>query len=410
LPLDFLFGAMIKKISIDDLIPGMYVHDLNCGWMEHPFLNNTFLVDGKSRIAKIRSLGIKDLYIDTELGLDLFNAPTAEEVDESLQARIEEIADVPDTLVRSTSLMEEAPRARQLYTEANRLVRDLMHSVRMGMPVDVQMLAPMLEGMIDSLFRNQSALLPLTALKQHDTYTFEHSVSVAALMTTFARSLEMSRETIREIALGAILHDVGKSLVPDAILNKPAELNSGEFARMRRHVTDSVDLLQNLTGITSTALQVAGQHHERYDGSGYPHKLRGDGISLYGRMASIVDVYDAVSSDRVYHKGLRPSETLKKLLEWSAHHFESRLVHSFIRAIGIYPAGSLVRLESGRLAIVREQNEGKLLYPVVTVIYDVSKQQYLPPENVDLTSGMDQVISYEDYSRWNIDPSPWRLA
>ena len=124
-------------------------------------------------------------------------------------------------------------------------------------------------------------------------------------------------------------------------------------------------------------------------------------------MAAIVDVYDAISSDRVYHKGMPPSEALKKLLEWSSHHFEPRLVHNFIRAIGIYPTGSLVRLESGRLAVVREQNEHDLLHPVVQVIYHGGQHHYLPPETVDLARSQDRVVGHEDFSKWNIDPRPW---
>jgi HD-GYP domain-containing protein (c-di-GMP phosphodiesterase class II) len=152
---------------------------------------------------------------------------------------------------------------------------------------------------------------------------------------------------------------------------------------------------------------VASQHHERYDGSGYPDHIRGDEISLYGQMASIVDVYDAISSDRVYHKGLQPSEALKKLLEWSSHHFEPQLVHNFIRSIGIYPTGSLVRLESGRLAVVREQNGDDLLHPQVLVVYHAEQRIYLPPEIINLAKTQDHVVGHEEFSTWKIYPKYW---
>ncbi|MDR2637084.1 MAG: HD-GYP domain-containing protein [Zoogloeaceae bacterium] len=401
---------MIKKISVGDLIPGMFVHDLNCGWMDHPFLTNSFMVDGKARIAKIRSLGVQDLYIDTDRGLDLPYAQTEEEVAEDLQQRMENIAGTKSEKSYQAEVREEAPRARKLHNEANGIVKRLMDDVRMGAQIEIERMAPLVEDMIDSIFRNQSALLPLTALKRHDTYTFEHSVSVCALMVAFARGLEMSRQTIRDIAMGALLHDVGKARIPDAILNKPSRLTEAEFIKMKDHVQQSILILQQTPGLVPAAMQVAAQHHERYDGSGYPKKLRGDGLSIYGKMASIVDVYDAISSDRVYHKGLQPSQALKKLLEWSSHHFEPRLVHSFIRAIGIYPTGSLIRLESGRLAVVYEQNEGDLLHPVVTVIYNARKMQYLPPLRIDLAQTLDRVVGHEDFSRWKIDPKPWQPA
>ena len=398
---------MIKKISVADLIPGMYIHDLNCGWMDHPFLTNSFAVEDEEKVAKIRAQGIRELYIDTERGLDVAHAPTREEVQAELQQRMVDIATRQPEKPRQTALAEEAPRARKLHTEANRIVRHLLSDIRLGAQIELDKVEPLVETMVDSIFANQNALLPLAGLKQHDSYTFEHSVSVCALMVAFSRGLELPRETIREIALGALLHDVGKARVPEAILNKPARLTEAEFTQMKNHVVQSIILLQHTEGVSPTALQVAGQHHERYDGSGYPNGLQGEGISLYGQMAAIVDVYDAISSDRVYHKGMPPSEALKKLLEWSSHHFEPRLVHNFIRAIGIYPTGSLVRLESGRLAVVREQNEHDLLHPVVQVIYHGGQHHYLPPETVDLARSQDRVVGHEDFSKWNIDPRPW---
>lgn len=398
---------MIKKISVADLIPGMYIHDLNCGWMDHPFLTNSFAVEDEEKVAKIRAHGIRELYIDTERGLDVAHAPTREEVQAELQQRMVDIATRQPEKPRQAALAEEAPRARKLHTEANRIVRHLLSDIRLGAQIELDKVEPLVETMVDSIFANQNALLPLAGLKQHDSYTFEHSVSVCALMVAFSRGLELPRETIREIALGALLHDVGKARVPEAILNKPARLTEAEFTQMKNHVVQSIILLQHTEGVSPTALQVAGQHHERYDGSGYPNGLQGDGISLYGQMAAIVDVYDAISSDRVYHKGMPPSEALKKLLEWSSHHFEPRLVHNFIRAIGIYPTGSLVRLESGRLAVVREQNEHDLLHPVVQVIYHGGQHHYLPPETVDLARSQDRVVGHEDFSKWNIDPRPW---
>jgi len=401
---------MIKKIPVDALIPGMYVSDLNCGWMDHPFLTNAFLVDDEARVAKIRDMGIHEVYIDTGRGLDLPDAPTREEVESSLQARMEAIATAAPKPLARVNLAEEAPRARRLHTEANRIVKNLLTDIRLGAQIELDKVEPMVEAMVDSVFSNPNALLPLAGLKQHDNYTFEHSVSVCALMVAFSRGLALSRELIREIALGALLHDVGKARVPEAILNKPARLTEAEFAKMKNHVVQSIVLLQHTPGVSETALMVAGQHHERHDGTGYPNQLKGEGISLYGQMAAIVDVYDAISSDRVYHKGLAPSDALKKLLEWSEHHFEPKLVHSFIRAIGIYPSGSLVRLASGRLAVVREQNERDLLHPVVQVIFHIGSQCYLPPETIDLARSQDRVVAHEDFAKWKIDPKPWLPA
>lgn len=398
---------MIKKIGIDQLKPGMFIHDLNCGWLEHPFLKNQFRVADERMVGKIRAIGAREVYIDTSKGDDVAAAPTEVEVSAELERRMLEIASRKVEKPVVVSVGEEAPRARRLHDEAHRIVRNLMDNVRLGQQIEVERLEPMVENMVDSMFRNQDALLPLARLKSHDNYTFEHSVSVCTLMVAFARGLKLPRELIREIGMGALLHDVGKARVPDAILNKPGKLTEDEFARMKLHVEYGLALLQPLSGMTQTALAVAGQHHERYDGSGYPHRLKGDAISLYGQMAALVDVYDAISSDRVYHKGMPPTLALRKLLEWSEHHFEPKLVHGFIHAIGIYPAGTLVRLASGRLGTVVEQNEENLLEPVVRVFFLADQQYYIPPELVDLAHSQDRITGFESYEKWKIDPRRW---
>jgi HD-GYP domain-containing protein (c-di-GMP phosphodiesterase class II) len=172
-------------------------------------------------------------------------------------------------------------------------------------------------------------------------------------------------------------------------------------------VVQSEFILQHTPGITQTALDVAAQHHERFDGSGYPNNLKEDAISAHGQMCAIVDVYDAITSDRVYHKAMAPTQALRKLLEWSKFHFNPTLVHAFIRSVGVYPAGSLVRLESGRLAVVQEQNSGHGLQPIVKVIFHSRLGHYLPPEILDLTKLQDAIVGDESFEKWRIDPARW---
>lgn len=401
---------MIKQIRTDQLKPGMYIHDLNCGWLDHPFMSNAFHVRDQATVDKIYDLGIREIYIDTVKGADVWEARTQQEVSADLDRRLQEIAARQPEKPVTAELKEEVARARRLHGEANKVVRHMMEDIRLGQQIQIDRVEPLVEGMVDSIFRNQDALLPLARLKNHDDYTFEHSVSVCALLVAFGRGMKLSREVIKEIALGGLLHDVGKARIPDSILNKPAKLNDDEFARMQGHVAQGVVLLQAMPGISKIALEVTGQHHERFDGTGYPRKLAGEQISLYGQMAAIVDVYDAISSERVYHKGMSPTQALKKLLEWSSHHFDPKLVQSFIRAIGIYPTGTLVQLESKRLGVVVEQNEGNLLEPVVRIFYHAGQQYYIPPEIVDLAKVQDRIASFENYEKWNIDPYLWLPA
>ena len=399
----------IKKIDVADLRPGMYIHDLNCVWMDHPFVTNHFKVKDAKRVQEIRELGIHEVYIDTQKGMGVANAPTQAEVDADIARDLEAIGEAPNEETRRVELAEEVSRARQLHGEANRVVKGILSDVRLGKQIEMEQVEPLVENMVDSIFRNQDALLPLARLKEHDNYTFQHSVSVCALLVSFARGLGLERAIIKEVAIGGLLHDVGKAKVPDEILNKPAKLSEAEFAKMKSHVVQSIIILQNTPGVSQIALDVAGQHHERFDGSGYPNKLKGEEISLYGRMGAIVDVYDALTSDRVYHKGMAPTAALGRLLEWSKFHFDPKLVQHYVRSLGIYPTGSLVKMVSGRLGVVTEQHGDKPMQPKVRVIFHAVHKRYLQPEIVDLAlpGCQDQIAGHEEFEEWQIDPKHW---
>ncbi|GHT92209.1 cyclic di-GMP phosphodiesterase [Betaproteobacteria bacterium] len=401
---------MIKLIPISRLAVGMFVHDLNCDWIEHNFIRNHFLINNEKTLQRVLALNIKEIYIDVSKGGDVAEAPTQAEAERQIDVQIEAIAhNPPDIQLKPVTLGEEKKRAKKLHAEANRIVHGMMNDVRLGKQIEIEQIEPVVERIVNSIFQQQDALLPLARLKNHDEYTFQHSVSVCALMTSFARALDLSREVIREIAIGALLHDTGKATIPDALLNKPGKLTDAEFDQMKSHVVQSKIILEATPGISPVALAVAAQHHERFDGTGYPNKLKGEDISLYGQMGAIVDVYDAITSNRCYHKGMPPTEALRKLLEWSKFHFKPELVQVFIRTLGIYPTGSLVRLESGRLAIVEEQHADQLVQPTVNVIFH-TKGYYLTPERVDLRRSQDRIVGHEDFEQWEIDPEKWVVA
>lgn len=398
----------IKKVAVGQLRPGMYVHDLNCGWMDHPFISNKFEIKDIETIQRIVEMGIKELYIDTGKGLDATSAQTREEVMADLQRRLKRVGAEPSTTeAPRVAVREERVYAERVEREAARLVTNIMQDVRLGKQVEIERVSQVVDGMVSSIFRTPHALMSLGRIRQMDRYTFEHSVSVGVLMISFAKELGLERSVIQEIGVGALLHDIGKIKTPDNILNKPGKLTDDEFTIMRQHVVYSREVLEQTDGITPTALAVAAQHHERYDGSGYPLKLKGDEISQFGQMAAIVDVYDAISADRCYRKGEEPTTVLRKLLEWSKFHFNEALVHQFIRCVGIYPVGTLVRLESGRLAIVLEPGEKGPLYPTVRVVYDTNKRKFITPRDIDLSnptarSGDDRIVNCESAEKYGI--------
>lgn len=401
---------MLKRIDVNLLKPGMYIHDLNCAWLDHPFLTNSFAVRNVDTVARILGLGIHEVYIDTERGDDVPSGKLLADINADIESRLQEIVrQTPDRPI-VVDVMDEKVRALRLHEEASHSMRNMMEGSRFGVHIDVEGIVPTVEGIIDSIFRNQDALLPLSQLKKPDEYTFHHSVSVCALLVAYGRSMKLPKEALRDLALGGILHDIGNSNISDSLINKPGKLSDDEFVAMKAHVSEGIKLVSGIKGLSPIVLQVITEHHERLDGSGYPAGKAGKEISLYGQMAAIVDVYDAISSNRPYHRGMSPTQALKKLLEWSDHHFDPQLVHSFIRAIGIYPSGTLVKLESNRMGIVLEQNTGKLLEPVVKVFYHAGRQHYIPPEEIDLSKGTDRVDSVERFEKWNIDPAQWLLT
>jgi putative nucleotidyltransferase with HDIG domain len=398
---------MIKKVRTEELKLGMFIHDLNAGWMDHAFFRTRFMLRREEDLKKIQESGIRELYIDTLRGLDAADAPTEDEVRHDLEARMRDAVQAAHPLPERTTHREELAVARQIQAEATRVVQDMLGDVRLGRQVQVDRMNPVVTGIADSVLRNQGTLVSLLRIKERDTYTFQHCVSVATLLISFGHALELDAETIRQAGIGGMVHDVGKMRVPDHILNKPGKLTDAEFEVMKGHVSLGMEVLEHTPGMTPTILAVSGEHHERFNGTGYPRNLRGREISQLGRMAAIVDVYDAITSNRVYHKGMEPAEALQKLFEWSEHHLDPELVQRFIQSLGIYPVGSLVRLESQRLGIVVQQGKKGLLYPVVRLVYDIKRGSRILPRDLDLgapESGGDHVIAAEQPEDWKINP------
>jgi len=366
------------------------------------------MVLNDSDIDEIIAAGIHHVYIDTERGLDVQEAPSAEEVSEQLENQMQHLGQTSKrTVPKRVTIQDELIKARRIFSEANAIVNTVLLDCRMGKQVEVERLEPIISSITGSIFRNPDAIISLLKIKQADKYTFQHSVAVSTLLISFCRAMDIDRETIELVGIGGLLHDVGKMKVPGRILNKPGKLTEKEFELMKKHVSYGTVLLENTAGLSPISISIASEHHERYDGSGYPLGLKGDEISIFGQMAAIVDVYDALTSDRIYHNGIEPTEVLKKMLEWSEHHFNTALVHNFIRTIGIYPVGTLVRLESGYLAVVIEQNHDDLLHPKVRLIFNAQSHSYIPPREIDLTKlgGYDRIVAVEAPSRWRIDVS-----
>jgi len=406
---------MLKKIPVSRLRPGMFIQELCGDWMSHPFWRAQFKLSGDADLRRIVESGIQHVYIDTDRGLDDVEAVAADEVKASVEQEIVAALSAPDDTVLRVSVREEIARARKVHEQAHQVVRSMMGDVRLGKAVSLEDAEPVVEAITGSVLRNSGALLGLIGIKNKDDYTFLHSVSVCTLMIAFGRSLGLAGDDLRQGGIGGLLHDIGKMKVPDAVLNKPGRLTDAEFDLIKRHPGDGHAVLLETQGIGAVPLDITRHHHERLDGSGYPDRLAGDAISTMARMAAIVDVYDAITADRCYHKGMPAAEALRKMWEWSSAHFDQKLLQAFMRCVGIYPVGSLVRLESGRLGVVTEQNEASLLTPRLRVFFSTRSNGYIKPELVDLgrkfgSGGGDRIVSAEVPEKWGVDPQRFLLA
>ena len=296
-------------------------------------------------------------------------------------------------------------KIRRLYQEARELQGKFIRHLKAGEPIDITPLAAVAEEMVDTMFTHGDAMLCLARIRAKDAYLMEHSMNVAILLANFGRYLGLDRSVLKELTLGGLLHDVGKIMTPDEVLNKPGKLTDEEFGVMRQHVVHSYDILSNTAGITPTMLEVAANHHERLDGTGYPQRLKGDQLSLYTRMSGIVDVYDAVTADRVYKQGMQPTQAFRILLKGINQHFDAELVTKFIKCMGVYPVGTLVQLSNQRLAVVMQRNEQQPLKPVVKVIYHATQRHYLEVQWLDLArnGGQESIESTVDPKEFGIN-------
>jgi HD-GYP domain-containing protein (c-di-GMP phosphodiesterase class II) len=399
---------MLKKVDSSQLKLGMYIHDLSCDWMTHPFVRNRFLLTSPDEIRKILNAGIHDVVIDSSRGLDVQDAPTVAEAQAATEREIVEIVAKAPVQTR-VSLGEEMQRAVQIRHQASSLVRTVMQDARLGKAIELDQVEPVVQNITESILRNPGALVGLLRIKTKDDYTFLHSVSVCTLLVAFCRSRNIAADITHQAGLGGLLHDTGKALVPDAILNKPGPLTDEEFAVIKKHPVDGYNILKQTPQIGQIPLDITLHHHERRDGSGYPSKQADDQISELAQMAAIVDVYDAITADRVYHKGMSAAAALRKIYEWSKFHFNPQFAQEFMRCVGIYPVGTMVLLESGRLGVVIEPHETNLLAPKVNVFFHTKKNVYIKPETVDLSRGLgfgggDKIVGHESPSKWNVDP------
>jgi putative nucleotidyltransferase with HDIG domain len=396
---------VLKRIPVDDLRVGMFLQELCGSWMEHPFWQTQFLLEDPADLASLHASSIREVWIDTARGLDVSSGETIqtrEQVERQIDAALAQAADAR-LPAPGGEMQAEIDRARRLVRDARPAVISMFNEARLGKAVDMEGATALVNRIRGAMARSPAAMLSVARLKRADEYTFMHSVAVSGLMIALAQQLRLSDEEVVTAGQAGLLHDLGKARIPDTILNKPAKLTADELDVMRRHPQMGYDMLAEAGNVGDGVLDVVLHHHERIDGRGYPDNLPNERISKLARMGAICDVYDAITSARAYKPGWDPAEAVRRMAEWSSSHFDPALFQAFVKTVGIYPIGSLVKMESGRLGVVVDQRDGSLLKPKVKVFYSTRSQLRIAPEVLDLSKPgtQDQIVGRENPSAWN---------
>ncbi|TDM09924.1 MAG: phosphodiesterase [Ideonella sp. MAG2] len=395
---------MLKKIPVDQVRLGMYVHSLEGNWLDHPFWRNKFVIREQQMLSELVASKVKVIWIDASKGLDV-EADGAVAPDVALLQPSRPLSSLPPpapkpaTLPPRRDFQEELSEAAAVCQRGRSKVVSMFAEARLGKAVDAEECLPLVEEISDSVFRNPGALVSLARLKTADDYTYMHSVAVCALMVALGKELGMDNAQCRVAGLAGLLHDLGKAAMPLEVLNKPGKLTDEEFRIMRLHPEKGYQMLQEGNGVSDPVLDVCLHHHEKMDGSGYPGKLVGEDISHLARMGAICDVYDAITSNRPYKEGWDPAESIARMATWQGH-FDPDMFKAFVKSLGIYPTGSLVKLQSGKLAVVVEQNPQMLTAPTVRVFFSTKSNMPIPAQLLELSKSSDKIVGRENPKTW----------
>lgn len=398
---------MIKKIGISELRPGMNVCGMGKGPGEDLFFMNNILIRNAADVQKLIENGYSWAFIDLT-GEMIHEKPGPGDPAPAIGSdSISEAIAKPLTESESrdeTGFREELREAARIRGDALCVVKEVLTDARLGKSINKDKLDELLGNIVESIFRNRHALTSLSRLKAYDDYTFTHSVNVCILSVALGRNLEFSREDLLALGVGALLHDIGKMLLPESLVNKPGAYTAAERVKIQEHPSIGADFISESADIKLDSIYVVSQHHEKYDGSGYQWNLSKDEIHQFARIAGLTDMYDAMTTDRVYRKGLLPTEVLKILYLRGPDYFGTGLVDSFIRSIGIYPIGSLVEFNTGEMGFVTSVNQSDLVRPNVLMVCDKDQKPYSRPFEIDMQNEMKLSIT------GILDPKSYKLS
>ena len=402
------------RVRKEDLRLGMYIQSLEGSWFDHPFWRSKFMLVEEDDLRQLQSSDIESVWIDEDKSLapalahllPQEPAPRPRLLEELASEAPAKVPPAPKPAPKRAPPHDEFRAAEKVLADCKAAVSDLFARIQGGQAAAIEDAAPVVSGIAESVSRNPDALITLTRVRTLDEYTYMHSIAVSALMINLARQLQLPPDYVKQAGTAGLFMDVGKGFLAPELLSRPEEYSPEEWTEMRRHPQLGADAVKASGDLSRIVADVCLHHHERYDGTGYPYGLKGDEISLFARMAAICDTYDAMASARPHRAARSPAEAVAEMYKLKGR-FDESLLTSFIKSIGIYPVGSLVRLESRMLGCVTAQRRDQLTKPVVRVFYSIPQRAHVPVEELDLSEvpEPDRIVAREEPSRWGL--SDW---
>lgn len=376
---------MLIALPISELTPGMFVDSVT---KQHEGLNSikiktSGLVRNQAIIKRLVTEGVLELLIDFTKGdaaiPDKYK-PTSASPQKSTTSSSKT---KPPAVKPAITLEQEFAKASINFEQHNRKLQALYGDVTTGLSVNLKVIDEMANDIVSSVFRNTSAMTILTRIKDKHSYNWRHMINCAIFTAVFAKYLGYKEEAVQQLAMGALLHDLGQAKLPQGIISRPSKLTSSEMDIIKRHVAQGLGLVKGEKGITPLILDMIVNHHERLDGSGYPRGITAEKLSRPARIMAIVDVYDALTADRPHQEGDEPINALRYLLA-NKELFDAELVQHFIKCLGVHPVGTIVKLTNERLALVLEGNKSNPIKPKVKLFYNAKHGHHVTPKDLDL--------------------------
>lgn len=381
---------MRRKVSVDELEIGMYVAELDKPWEQSPFLFQGFVIETSDDLAQLRE-ECHHVFVDVAPPKEArARNPVRQPMASSAITTITSRA-TPDAVTFKNEVREVAKTQQAASTSITRVMDDF----RMGKSLDTQGTKSAVTQMVGVISHNPNSMLWLTNLREKHQRTASHCLNTAILAIAFGKHIGLSEADLTTLGQGAMLHDIGLARVPSAILDKPDKLTEEEMQAVRKHSVDGEAVLKITRQLPEKVLEIVRLHHEHLDGSGYPDGIKGDNIPLAALITGLVDAYDSLTTDNPYRPAVSPAEALRILRLEGAHKYGRELVQEFIRCLGIYPVGSLVRCNNGALAVIMSSNAESRLKPLIMVVRDESGTDIKPRLLLNLaTMGEDLAQRY----------------